>query len=145
MVRDDFCQLVLDELRLDRLTPEAGQGAGGLVEFALLDEESRGLGKEEETGSEDDSPEQLDCDGDSVRAAVVSVLGGVVDSRRQEQADGDAELVAGDESSTDLSRCDFGHVENQDSRDGTDTETSDKSAGYEEAQSGRGDLENDTN
>lgn len=80
VVGDDLGELVLDELGLDGLAAEAGEGAGGPVEVALLDEVSRGLGEEAQTDAEDDGPQHLEADGDSVGAAVLSVLGGVVNS-----------------------------------------------------------------
>ena len=70
----------------------------------MLDIVTGGLGEHEETAAEDESPQELDGNGDAVRARVRAVLGTVVDARSEKQTDGDAELVARDESTTDLAR-----------------------------------------
>ena len=44
-----------------------------------------------------------------------------------------------------LSRANLGHVQNDDSRDKTDTETSDKTSSDEKSESVRGNLEDDPN
>jgi len=52
----------------------------------------------------------LDSDGNSVSTGVFSVLGEVDDDRGKHDTNGDAELVSGNERSTDLARANFGHV-----------------------------------
>lgn len=55
-----------------------------LLMLVLLDEETRGLGKEQQTDADDDGPEELHRDWNAIAAAVVSVLSCVVDDGRQE-------------------------------------------------------------
>ena len=66
----------------------------GFLEVALLDEITRGLGKEEETRCENDSPEHLDGNRDTVGASIFSILGAIIDARSEQNAECDAELVA---------------------------------------------------
>lgn len=62
-------------------------------------------------------PEELNGDWDSVRSRVHAVLRGVHDTSSKEETNGDAELVARYNRTTDFTRCDFTHVENDDGRD----------------------------
>lgn len=79
-VGDDLAQLGLDVVRLDRLAAKAGKDAGGTVDVATLDEVARGLGEEEKSDTEDESPRELDRDRDAVGASVRAVLDRVVDT-----------------------------------------------------------------
>jgi len=124
VVGNDLSKLVLNEFRVDSLATNAGECLGGLVELSLLDEETGGVGEEEETNTKDDSPKKLDSDRDTVRARVAAALGGVNDAVGEQDTDGDAELVATDDSTTDLLGGDLGHVENDDAGNETDTKTS---------------------
>jgi hypothetical protein len=145
-VGDDLGKLLLDVGRVEGLASEAGEDAAGIFNATALDVEARGVGQEEEADGEDEGPRKLDGDGDAVRAGVGAVLGGIGDARRQKKADGDAELVAGDESATDLARGDFGHVEDDDGRDEADAEAGNQAAGDDEAEARReGGLEDDAN
>lgn len=136
----DLVQLVLDELGLLGLVTDTGQDLAGLVLLALADEETGGLGEQEQAGTQDQGPQHLDGDGDAVGARVLAVLGGVVNARGQEQTDGDAELVAGDDGTADLAGSDLGHVQDDDGGHEADTESCDQTAGNEQAQAGRGGL-----
>ena len=104
MVGNDFSELVLNKVRVGRLSSDDTEGSSGGIDSASLDVPTRRLGKEEETRSENQGPEELDTDWDSVRARVESVLAGVDDTVGQEDTDGDAELVARDDGTSDLSR-----------------------------------------
>ena len=144
VVGNDLGKLIPDILGIERLVAQAGEDDGGPVHLALLDEEAGGLREEEDTASKNEGPGHLETDGDTVRAAVDTVLGAVVNARGQEETDANAELVAGHESTADLAGRDLRHVQDDDGRDETDTETSDKTASNDEAQARRGSLENDT-
>lgn len=72
------------------------------------------------------------------------MLGGIVDTGSQHQTDGDAELVSRDKSTTDLTRSNLRHIQNDDGRNKTNTETSNQTASYQQADGGRSSLENDT-
>ena len=94
MVGDDLSKLVLNVLRVKRLTTDATKSGSGLVQLALLHVVTRRLGQESKTNREDDSPEKLNSDGDTVGASVAAVLCGVYDAVGEQDANGNAELVA---------------------------------------------------
>lgn len=102
LVGDDLSKLDLDVLGVLGLATKLGKGGGGIGESALLDEVSGGVGEQHETTTKDQSPGELNGDGDAVGASVGAVLGAVDDASSQEKTDGDAELVSGDESATNL-------------------------------------------
>ena len=118
---------------------------GGSLKVALLDVVTRRLRQEEETTRKDHSPKHLEGNWDSVRASIHSVLGAIVDAGSKQEADGDAELVARYYRTTNLLGSNLGHVENNNGRDETDTKTSDQSTSDEEAKTGGGSLQNNTN
>ncbi len=101
VARLDFGQLRRHGRVADVEAAQARQRAGGVGPAAALDEVARRFGQHEHAAEEDDGPSELDGDGDAVGAGVVAVLGRVVDNGRQEQADGDGELVASDNSAAD--------------------------------------------
>lgn len=143
-VGDDFSQLLLDELRVDRLTTDGSQSLSSLLELALLDEVTRRLGQTGDTTTKDQSPGELDTDWDAVRATVHTILSTVDNARGEEKTDGDAELVAGDQGAANLSRADLRHVKDDNGRFETDTETSDEATGREKRDAGGDNLHNDT-
>ena len=59
----------------------------------------------------------LDGNRDTVATAVGTVLGGVDNARSEQETDGDAELVAGHDSATDLAGGNLGHVQDDDGGD----------------------------
>lgn len=142
-VGDNFGEFDLDEFRVSGLTTETDKGVASLLELALLDEVTRRVGKEEETGSEDDSPCELDTDRNAVSSSVRSVLGEVADDRGKHDTDGNAELVTGNESTTDLARADLGHVEDDNGRNESDTETSEETTDDDSGQGGSSEHLND--
>lgn len=66
VVRNDLSEFVLDVLGVDGLATHTRKSRCSLVELALLDEETRGVREQHETSSKDDSPEELDGDGNAV-------------------------------------------------------------------------------
>jgi len=117
-------ELELDVLGVLWLTTETGKDITSSLDAASLDKVSWRVWEEEDSGCENDTPCELNSDGNSVRARVGTVLGEVVDDGCQHDTNGDAELVARDEGTTDFSGADLGHVENDDRRDESDTDTS---------------------
>ncbi len=107
MVGNDLSQLILNVVGIDWLPTDSGQGFGGSLELALLDKVSRRLREDEETNGEDDSPEELDSDWDSIRAGIVAVLSGVDNTIGQQDTDGYTELIPCHHSTTDRFWCDF--------------------------------------
>lgn len=130
----NLSELLLDVSRVLRLTSDSRQGSSGSVESSLLDEESRRVGKEEKTGTEDQGPSKLNCNGDSVRTSVSSVLGTVDDTRGEQESDGDGELVTRHNGTSNLSWGDLTHVQDDGGRDETDTETGDQSTGNDQTE-----------
>lgn len=136
VVGDDLGQLLLNILGVLGLASDTGQRAGRVFDAATLDEPTRRLGQDDQTGTENQRPKELNTDGDSVRASVVAVLRGVHDAVGQQDTDGDAELVARDDRASDLSGRDLGHVENDDRGDEADTDTRDDTTGNHETDGG---------
>lgn len=99
-VGDDLSKLDLDILGRLGLATEAGEGSGGRGNVATLDEVARRIGQEEETAGENDSPDELDGDGNAVCASVWTALGTVDHTGSKHDTNGDAELVAGNQGAT---------------------------------------------
>ena len=129
----NFSEFCLDVFGVAGLASKTAEDLGCAVDFAAFDEVAGGFGEEEETEGEDEGPQHLEGHGDAVGAAIGVVLGAVVDAGGEEEADCDAELVAGDDGAADFLGGDFGHVEDDDGRDEADAETGDETAGDEEA------------
>lgn len=145
VVGDDLGELVLDVVGVNWLATNGCEGLGGELELALLDEETGRLGQEEETSREDDGPQELHGDGDTVRSGIIAVLGGVDNAVGEEDTDGDAELVTGHEGTADLLGRDLGHVQNDDGGDESDTETGDQATHNHDGKGGGGSLQDSTN
>ena len=79
---------------------ETGERTGGIFIALLLDKPSRRLWKEGHADSENETPNELNRDGDLPRSARALVLGGVVDDGSDEEADGDHPLIARDDGTT---------------------------------------------
>ena len=122
-VGDNFSDFPVDVIGIGGLATKAGKNDTSLFNTALLDVPTGRVGKKEETSCEDDTPSELDTDGNTVLARVFTVLDGIVDNSSQHDTDGDAELVARDEGTTNFLGGDFGHVEDDNGRDEADTET----------------------
>lgn len=144
MVGNDLGKLIADVLGIKRLISQSGESDTRLVELALANEESGRLGKESQTAGENQSPSHLKTDRDTVAGAVIAVLGAIIDAAGKKQTDADAELVSGNDGASNLARGDFAHVENDDGRDETHTETGDKSTSDDQAERGGGGLEDHT-
>jgi hypothetical protein len=144
LVGDDLGELGLDVVRVTGLATESGQGVAGSLNVTTLDEVARRVGEEEETTTENNTEDELDTDGNTVRGSAVDVLGTVVDARGQQETNGDAELVTGNESTSDLARADLGHVQNDNGRFETDTETGNETTSNDQTKTVGSDLENDT-
>ena len=144
VVGDNLCEFLLDILGAFGFATEASQASGGGIKIILLDEVARGLGEKEQADSKDDCPKHLDGDWDAVRTCIVSVLGAIVDARSEQDTDSDTELVSRDNGPTDLPGCDLAHVKDDDCRNKTDTESSDKTSSNKETEASRGSLKDNT-
>jgi hypothetical protein len=106
-------------------TTDLHQSLLGLIWPAALDEVTRRVGKAGDATTQDKTPGELETNGNAVLASVTAVLYAVVDAGSEQETNGNAELVSGDERTTNLLGANLGHVENDDSRLETDTDTSD--------------------
>lgn len=77
LVGHDLGQFDLDVFRVTGLASQFRQRDGRVLETALLDEVSWRVGESHETERQDESPCELDGNGDSVGASVTSPFGGV--------------------------------------------------------------------
>lgn len=94
MVGNDFSEFILDVFRVEGLATNTTKRYGGFVELALLDPVTWRLGQKSKTSAEDESPQELDGDGDTVRASIAAVLSRIDDTVGEQDTNGDAELVA---------------------------------------------------
>ena len=136
MVGNDFGEFLGDKLRVDWLTTNRCKSLSSLLMLALLDKVTRRLRQEGNATSEDESPQELDSHRDTVGTTVHAVLSSVDDNRSEEDTDGDAELVAGDEGATNLSGADLGHVQDDDGGLEANTKSSDETTGSHEGNGG---------
>ncbi|KFZ08750.1 hypothetical protein V501_05831 [Pseudogymnoascus sp. VKM F-4519 (FW-2642)] len=141
VVGDDLGKFVLDVVGLNWLATNGRESLGGVFEPALLDVETGRLGQEEETGREDDGPQELHGNGDAVGSGVVAVLCGVDDTVGEEDTNGDAELVAGHEGTADLLGGDLRHVQDDDGGDESDTGTGDQATHDHDGEGGGSSLQ----
>jgi len=125
-VGNNFAQFTFNVIRGRGLTTDTAQSDTSFFDLSLLNEVTGRFGKEEKTSTKNDGEQQLQTNWDTVRARVGKVLGSVGDAGSKHKTNGDAELVSRDDSTTDLLGSDFGHVKNDDGRDETNTETSNK-------------------
>lgn len=105
LVGDDLGDLTLDILGVAGLATDARESTDSVFDSALLDKVSGGVGEENKTTTEDDSPGELDTDGDAVRGRAVNIAAAVDDAGGKEETDCDAELVTRDEGTADLARA----------------------------------------
>merc|ERR1712137_617170 len=125
-------------------TTDLHQSLLGLFGLAALDEVTRRVGKASNTTTEDKTPGKLDTDGDAVLASVTTTLDAVVDTGGKQETNGNAELVTGDERTTDLLGANLGHVENDNGRLETDTNTGDGTTSDKEVTATGSHLQNNS-
>lgn len=144
IVGNDLSQFRFNVERVGGLVTDTGENGAGSVVHSLLDKVSGRLGQPEETTGKDDGPGELDANRDSVGTGVEPVLCCVIDTGCQQETNGDGELVTRHELSSNLSGSNLGHVENDDGRDETDTETGDQSTDNEQGDGRGSGLQYDT-
>lgn len=134
LVGNDLSDLGLDILRVGWLTTESLESVSGSFYVASLHEVSWGVWEEEESTAKDDSPSKLDGNWDSIRTAVLSVLGCVHNTGGKQDTKSNAELVSGDQGTSDLSWANFAHVEDNNGRFETDANASNETTSNDYAQ-----------
>lgn len=102
LVGDNLGELILDVLGLLGLATQTRQSIGSGLDISALNKVAGGVGQEEETGGEDDGPEELDRNGDAIGAGILATLAGVDHAGGKHDSDGNAELVAGDKGTANL-------------------------------------------
>lgn len=80
LVGDNLSKFGTNVLGFLGLASKAGESLGGIFNPALLDEVTRRVGKEHETTTENQSPGELDGNGDAVGASVIAFLCAVDDT-----------------------------------------------------------------
>lgn len=111
VVGNDLSKLILNIFGFDRLATNRGKGLCCVIEPVFLDIVTRRLGEEEQSESKNESPDELDADRDAVGSGVIPVLGAVDSSVGNQNTDGDAELVSGDEGTANFAGSDLRHVQ----------------------------------
>lgn len=140
----DDRKLGSDEWVIDVGGVEAGKRLGGTLVVALLDEPSRRLGENQEEEAENDGPNELDTDGDTPRAGVVSLLGAVGSEGSAKETDGDGPLVTGNDGTTDPTRSGLGLVHGDNGGQNTDAHTGNNTTADKNTEVGGGHLHDDT-
>ena len=93
MVGNDLGKLILDVLRVGGLATNATKSVGSLIELALLHPITRRFGKESKANGQDESPQELDGNGNAVRASIPAILGSIDHTVGKQDTNGNAELV----------------------------------------------------
>lgn len=101
LVGNNLGNLGFDIFRVTGLATESAESVDGIIDTALLDVVTRGVRKEQETSAENNSPDVLNANGDTVGTGVLAVLSTVDDARGHHETNGNAKLVASDESTSD--------------------------------------------
>ena len=114
MVGNNLGEFILHVVGIDRLATESSKDFGCVIELPTLDVPARRLRQEGNTTAEDQSPEHLKANGDTVRSGVPTVLSAVVNASCKEQANGDGELVARDNGTANLAGGALRHVQDND-------------------------------
>ena len=70
VVGNNFSEFVLDVVRVDCLATNASKSLGGICESPFLDIITRGFWEDEQSRGDNDGPQKLDGNGNSIRASV---------------------------------------------------------------------------
>lgn len=100
VVRLDFGDLLADCLVIGREAPDLCQIPSCCRGVVFLDHVPRRLGNDKHPNHENGRPGELDSNGDTVRAGVLSRMGRIVHDRSEEQSDGDCPLIRPDDKPT---------------------------------------------
>ncbi|KAH3674048.1 hypothetical protein OGATHE_002028 [Ogataea polymorpha] len=144
VVGHDLGEFFLNVVGIDRLAPKSGEHLCSPVKLALEDVVSRRFWEQDESDSKNDGPDELQSNRDSVGAGVVSVLGAVVNTGREQQSDGDEELVTGNDGTSDFLWRNFRQIQNHHGRNKTNTNTCYNSSYGKQSHRGGGNLERNT-
>jgi hypothetical protein len=90
----DISQFGLDFGIVNGSRQKTTKGFGGGLIASFLDKETRRFGKEGHPNGENESPDELDGDGNTVGRVVWSIFGCIVDDSSEQETNCDGELVA---------------------------------------------------
>jgi hypothetical protein len=144
VVGSDLSQLLNESGVLNIKAAKSGKRLSSLLGAALLDEPARSLRKPDATDEENDGPGELNSDGDTVRAGIIPILGGVVDDSSKQETDGNSELVTADNGTTNPLGGSLGLIEGDGGTDHTDAVASEETSSNEHGDSGSNGLEDNT-
>lgn len=102
LVGNDFGNFGLNVLGLGWLTSKSGQSSTSSFDVTSLDVVSGRVGEEEETTSKNDSPCELDTNGNSVLTSAGIVASTVNDTGGDQDTESDTELVSRNKSASDF-------------------------------------------
>lgn len=118
--------LVVDGLVVGVDTTKASDGGTSLLLTALAESETRGLREEDHSTTEDTGEEETETDGDAPGSAAVHLVGAVVDHVGGPDTEGDEELVASNDHTTNDGGSALRLVHRDGDRESTNTHTSDE-------------------
>lgn len=125
VIGDDLRKLILDILRINWLSTDGSKSLSSVLELSFLDKISWGFRKDEQTDAQYHCPQELNGYGNSVRSAIIAVLGSIDNTVRDQDPffvsamhrqigkyipNRNTKLVAGHKRTADLFRGDFRHV-----------------------------------
>jgi hypothetical protein len=125
----NLTDLAVDECAVRVDTVEAGHVHAGLLVATLAVGKTGGLGQEQDSATEDDSPESRQAVGNApLRVVGVILRCAVVDHVGSPDTEGDQQLVRTDSRTTDALGNRLGLVHGDDGGQGSNTQTSSKAA-----------------
>lgn len=122
----DLIDLAVDTGGVGLETSKASDVVASFILLTLSVGESRRLGEEENANTEKKGPEEVEAVGNSPRGAAVVVVGTPVDHLSAPNTEGDHELVARNDDTSDDGRSRLGLVHGDSDGQRSDTDTSDE-------------------
>lgn len=123
----DLVHLDVDLRVVDGHTSEVGEVLPALLPPALLGEESRRLGREDEADEKSGGPDHLEGDGDSPRDVTGVRAHAPIGHGHTPDTEGDAELEGTGDKTSESGRGSLGLEDGDETGGGADTETSEES------------------
>jgi len=123
-VGGDFSKFFVDFLRIGIVFEDTSERSTGIFVATTHEQPTRRFGKDEESSSENGSPDELKSDRDLVASSVVDILGTVDDDSSDQKTDGDHPLVTSDETSSNGFGSALGLVHGNEARSSSNSETS---------------------
>jgi hypothetical protein len=106
----DLRELIFKVVGVDGLASETRQGSERLLTATFLHVPTGRLGEEEESDSENESPDELDGDRNTVRGKTVPLVGSLVDTGSKKKTEGDGPLISCNNGTTDALGSNLRHI-----------------------------------